>query len=119
MAGTTELLRRVLLLLLVFRFMLLSMSRLASVNICHSGSSEWGAIEAQHVPRLRRIVQEQFGVDIYNNKVAWFPDLDFLEQNGIPAMFGVQRAGDIVVLDGGCRRRLRWLVKNPQEVYAA
>ena len=75
-------------------------SRLSSVNICHSGASEWGAIAAQHVPRLRRLVQQQFGSDIYDNTVAWFPDLEFCEKNGIPVMFGVQRAGDIVVLDG-------------------
>jgi hypothetical protein len=79
---------------------LLSHPRLTSVNICHQGASEWGAIHARHTPRLRHIVQQKYGVDIYDNKIAWFPSQEFCEKHGIPATFGVQRAGDVVVLDG-------------------
>ena len=78
----------------------LALRRLVSLNICHSGRSEWGAISAEHVPRLRHIVKSLHHVDIYDNKVAWFPTIEFCEEHEIPAMFGVQCGGDVVVLDG-------------------
>ncbi|KAG5185763.1 hypothetical protein JKP88DRAFT_132123, partial [Tribonema minus] len=75
--------------------------RFRSINCCHGpGASEWGAIEGKYAPRLRELVLQEYGVDIYRSEGEWFPDPEWLRHKGIPAAYGIQRAGDVVVLRG-------------------
>ena len=77
-------------------------NRFYSVNHNHGpGESEWGAIAPQHVARLRAVVLQQAGIDIYAAEGRYIPDEALCAAHGIPIMRGRQRAGDTVVLAGG------------------
>ena len=41
-------------------------NRFRSINVCHGpGGSVWGAVAPEHVPHLRTVVYEHFGIDLY------------------------------------------------------
>lgn len=84
--------------------------RLQSIN-CNMGpgASEWCAIAACHVPRLRRQIFESHKIDILRQEGRWFPDTSCLVDLEIPYMYGIQEAGDVVVLQGATMHWVRSL----------
>ena len=76
--------------------------RFRSINCAHgSGASIWYAVAPEHSKQLRKVVQTECGVDIYEDEGRYFPSVKFLRSHGIPVMMGIQEPGDVVVLKGG------------------
>lgn len=74
-----------------------------AVNINHGpGSSIWISIDYCYVEKLRRIVKEEFGIDILTDEGLWLKDPEYFISKGIPIKYTVQNAGDIIVLGAGC-----------------
>ena len=84
--------------------------RFRSINCAHgSGASIWYAVAPEHSKQLRKVVQTECGVDIYEDEGRYFPSVKFLRSHGIPVMMGIQEPGDVVVLKGGTQHWVRSL----------
>ena len=84
--------------------------RFRSINCAHgSGASIWYAVAPEHSKQLRKVVQAECGVDIYEDEGRYFPSVKFLRSHGIPVMTGIQEPGDVVVLKGGTQHWVRSL----------
>ena len=67
--------------------------RFRSINCAHgSGASIWYAVAPEHSKQLRKVVQTECGVDIYEDEGRYFPSVKFLRSHGIPVMTGNTRA---------------------------
>ena len=61
-----------------------------AVNINHGpGSSIWISIDLQYVSRLRKIVKEEFNIDILSDEGLWFKDPEYFLSRGIPIKYTV------------------------------
>jgi hypothetical protein len=82
-------------------------SRFYSVNLNHGPhSSIWAAIAPEDAQKFRDAAKTAFGGDIYLEEGNWFPSPEFLRQHDIPWLWGVQKPGEVVVLQGGT---LHWV----------
>eukprot|EP00743_Colponemidia_sp_Colp-15_P009392 GILK01010269.1.p1 GENE.GILK01010269.1~~GILK01010269.1.p1 ORF type:complete len:856 (+),score=112.04 GILK01010269.1:133-2700(+) len=93
-------------------------NRFRAVN-CSFGpdDSEWGVILPQNLPKLRRKVQEHFGLDIYQTEGTYIPDVRWCLEQGIPVLRGIQSKNDIMLLGVGCLYWVRALGKTIQTTW--
>ena len=83
--------------------------RFRSINCAHGSGASRYAVAPEHSKQLRKVVQTECGVDIYEDEGRYFPSVKFLRSHGIPVMMEIQEPGDVVVLKGGTQHWVRSL----------
>ncbi len=58
----------------------------------------WYTVHAKYAPQFRKLVQENYNLDIHKEEGLWFGDIDFFIKHGIKIQFYVQQPGDIVIV---------------------
>ncbi len=77
-------------------------SRLIYFHLNHGpGENIWYSIDGNEANKMRKLVMNQFNVDIFSEDSDWFVETDFFIKNGINMFYGKQVKGDILVVGHG------------------
>ncbi|KAM3140034.1 hypothetical protein pb186bvf_007834 [Paramecium bursaria] len=78
-----------------------------AINYNHGpGDCIWYTVDTKYVPQVRKLVEEQFQVDILKNEGLWFKQHEWFQENDIPIQKFIQKEGEFVYLEAGC---LHWV----------